>query len=194
MNNITHQPVFSYDWQTPNFPTWERVLPVFDMPLSILEIGCYEGRSTLWFLNRYPDCRIACLDTFEGGLDHKQLGVDFSGAEARFHANVLRPHGSQARLLHGSSFKSLIRLNYTHARFNLILIDGSHLAADVLSDAVLSWPLLVKGGVMIFDDYGWGGERPPHETPRPAIDAFLACHKDRYTVLEFGYQVIVQRL
>jgi hypothetical protein len=33
--------------------------------------------------------------------------------------------------------------------------DGSHRARDVLEDAVLSWPLLKVGGIMLFDDYLW---------------------------------------
>jgi len=42
-----------------------------------------------------------------------------------------------------------------HDHFDYISIDGSHEAADVLSDAVLSWPLLKTGGLICFDDYEW---------------------------------------
>jgi hypothetical protein len=39
--------------------------------------------------------------------------------------------------------------------FDFIYIDGSHLRGDVLTDAVLSWQLLGRGGVMVLDDYEW---------------------------------------
>lgn len=42
-------------------------------------------------------------------------------------------------------------------RFDLVYIDGSHYSHDVLSDAVLSFPLLKVGGHMLFDDYLWRG-------------------------------------
>ena len=37
--------------------------------------------------------------------------------------------------------------------FDLIYIDASHYAPDVLSDAVLAFKLLKPGGILIFDDY-----------------------------------------
>ena len=37
--------------------------------------------------------------------------------------------------------------------FDLVYIDASHEAADVLADAVLAWPLLKPGGFLGFDDY-----------------------------------------
>lgn len=40
-------------------------------------------------------------------------------------------------------------------QFDLIYIDGSHMRVDVMMDAVLAWPLLKAGGVMVFDDYEW---------------------------------------
>ena len=48
-------------------------------------------------------------------------------------------------------------------RFDLIYVDASHLALDVVVDASLSWQLLCGGGVVIFDDYRWSsplGEDP----------------------------------
>ena len=61
--------------------------------------------------------------------------------------------------------------------FDLVYIDGSHQAPDVLTDAVLAFQLLKVGGVMIFDDYLWSMDRPGTQDvlmmPKPAIDAFL---------------------
>jgi hypothetical protein len=75
----------------------------------------------------------------------------------------------------------------------LIYIDGSHQAVDVLSDAVLSFPLLAIGGYMVFDDYEWRSRAPSHARPQIAIDAFLAVYSEELEMIHRGYQIIVAR-
>jgi predicted O-methyltransferase YrrM len=83
-------------------------------------------------------------------------------------------------------------LNY----FDLIYIDGSHQAPDVLSDATLSFPLLKVGGIMIFDDYLWRGRLPRNENgPKFAIDAFLNIYfLKMQTVLSLNSQVVAKKI
>lgn len=188
-----NEPVFTQDWISPYFPLWEKILDGRDVN-EILEIGSFEGRSTLWFLNRFKDACVTCIDTFEGGKDHKELGVDFSATKERFISN-LTPYSDRFVLYQGESEDVLTRIATRRKEsFDLVLIDGSHIARHVLQDAVISWRMLRDGGVMIFDDFGWSGGRPPWETPKPAIDAFMACYLDQYKLLEKGYQVILEKL
>lgn len=77
--------------------------------------------------------------------------------------------------------------------FDLIYIDGSHEAADVLADAVLAWPLLKPGGLLGFDDYGWRVFPEPERRPAPAVDAFLTCLRGWYEPVHRGYQVWVKK-
>lgn len=189
---MKHEPIYTHDWISPYFPLWESLLPCTPHQ-QVLEIGCFEGRATCWFLEHLPDCTVTCIDTFEGGADHKELGMDFSGVIARWQHNT-NPWGERSQYMIGLSIDSLDTLKGQGRRFDLALIDGSHLACDVLSDAILTWPLMHPGGIVIFDDYGWGGARLPEQTPKPAIDSFLACYKGQYEALEQGYQVIVRKL
>lgn len=186
---IEHDFQYTFDWISNWWHLWEKHIPV-QPGLNILEIGCFEGRSTVWFLQRYPACHVTCIDTFEGALDHKQLGLDFSGVEERFLHNT-EPWEDRVKLRVGKSFEVCAELSGDG--FDIILVDGSHVACDVLADAVMSWALLKRGGVLIFDDYGWGLDRHPIETPKPAIDAFLACHFGQYETLERGYQMIIRK-
>lgn len=85
----------------------------------------------------------------------------------------------------------------------------------VLSDAVLSWDLLKKGGLMIFDDYHFIEEKPPQSrptgidfldyyiwkkrkrdthSPKPAIDAFLKIFGPYLEVVSKKFQVVVKKL
>jgi predicted O-methyltransferase YrrM len=71
--------------------------------------------------------------------------------------------------------------------FDLIYVDGSHTAPDVLVDAILGFQLLRKDGVLIFDDYLWSMETSPHadplNTPKLAIDMFTTIFARKLRVL-----------
>jgi len=74
--------------------------------------------------------------------------------------------------------------------FDIIYIDGNHEPEYVLEDAVLSFRKLKKGGIMVFDDYGWGG---PDLTQR-GIDAFIRGYHKRIHVLGLkNTQVFVRK-
>jgi len=87
------------------------------------------------------------------------------------------------------AFRQLGRTTY-----DVIYVDGSHRAEDVLFDAVAYFSLLKKGGLMVFDDYEWQ-EIGMHglDTPRPAIDSFLAIYANSIEVIHKGIQVIVTK-
>jgi predicted O-methyltransferase YrrM len=78
--------------------------------------------------------------------------------------------------------------------FDVIYIDGSHYAADVLSDAVLSFPLLKSGGIMIFDDYQWRPYSEEWKMPRAAINGFCASYENKTEIIHVGYQLILKKL
>jgi hypothetical protein len=63
----------------------------------------------------------------------------------------------------------------------------------VLADAVLSWPLLKNGGIMLFDDYLWQQDPRPEHCPRLGIDSFLRCQRGWFDVLLAQYQVAVRK-
>jgi predicted O-methyltransferase YrrM len=77
--------------------------------------------------------------------------------------------------------------------YDIIYIDGSHLAKDVLTDAVLCWPLLKDNGIIIFDDYKWKLDRPVQLRPKSAIDSFLVCFGGLYELIHRGYQIIIRK-
>lgn len=82
----------------------------------------------------------------------------------------------------------------TPASCDIIYIDGDHSAPAVLTDAVLSWPLLKEGGILIFDDYQYKlEERSPEKSPRISIDAFAASFGDYIDTLHVGSQYIIRK-
>lgn len=183
---------FTQDWFSCNIPTWQQILtPLVAQPVHALEIGVFEGRSTVWLLDHiltHPEATLTWIDTFAGGADLS--GLDLTSLESRFRANVAR-FGSKTTGFVGRSADALRQL--TGKSFDLVYIDGSHEAPDVLSDAVLAWPLLRSGGFMGFDDYEWCRFPEPERCPRLAIDAFLSVMRGRLEEVHRGYQVWIRK-
>jgi predicted O-methyltransferase YrrM len=188
---------FSGDWVARHIPLWRRVLAGWrDRPIRILEIGSWEGRSALFFLKFLPGSRITCIDTFSGGDDQvrqAQLFAEVPHVESRFDRN-LAAYAARVEKIKSRSVPALEALAAAGRRFDLAYIDGSHLRPDVMDDSVRVWPLVVPGGVLIWDDYDWRPDLPDHERPQPAIDQFLAEHAGNFRLLARAQQMIVERL
>jgi predicted O-methyltransferase YrrM len=138
--------------------------------LRFLEVGCFEGQSTLWWFENVLGLTgtVTVVDPFEiEREDTPQL--------ERFRRN-LRGYEDRVDEQVGTS-RGLLPLLYCRGdEYDLVYVDGSHTAADVLADAVLSWPLVRPGRAILFDDYV-GLEGEAWQTPRIAVDAFVRCHR-----------------
>lgn len=187
-------PTFTTDWFSGNIPAISQSLAQLCPAAQvhrILEIGSWEGRSTLWFLEHCPCATVACVDTFEGGDEH-QGSASLVGLEARFRNNVAK-YADRVIVHRGVSGDALFGVG-APGSFDVAYVDGSHTSWDALTDIVLSFQLLRPGGLMLIDDYGGGdpGNLLP-TSPRPAVDAFLHIMQSKISVLHFGYQVHLQK-
>ncbi len=62
--------------------------------------------------------------------------------------------------------------------FDMVYIDGSHIASDVLLDATMSFQLLKVGGLLIFDDY-LRTDQKELQHPQIAVDAFMSIYREK---------------
>ena len=83
--------------------------------------------------------------------------------EARFDSNIAKAQsvtGNTATVIKHKKPSNIALVELAAegrtSTFDLVFVDGSHQATDVLTDAVISFQLLRLGGLMIFDDYLWG--------------------------------------
>jgi predicted O-methyltransferase YrrM len=187
---------FTCDWTTNRIPVWVEALEAYrGAPARVLEIGSWEGRSALFFLNYLPKCRVVCVDTFGGNFEHHQdeyFAALVPELEARFDANVAA-FGDRLEKLKGPSSAVLPQLGIAGRRFDVAYIDGSHFAADVYSDAVLTWSLMVPGGIVILDDYTWDLGNEDLERPKLGVDAFLKAIDGQYEVMHCSYQMVIAK-
>jgi predicted O-methyltransferase YrrM len=179
---------FTTDWVSYNSEMWiEQLKHLKGKPnVHALEIGSFEGRSAIWFLENiliHPGSSITCVDIFE----------DKYAYEEKFDRNVeASGFRDKVRKIKGASQKVLRELAWNS--YDVIYIDGSHVAKDVLLDAVLSWDLLKTGGILLFDDYEWQVDRyPPWRRPKLAIDAFTQVFEPYIEVLHKEYQLVLRK-
>ena len=186
-----------------SFSDLEQFLPLNTQEeLHILEIGSFEGKSTIWFLENIlqnPNSTITCIDPWTSySQDSKSFKSYFkTDAEWDFtsHYNTFLYNTEQSGVFNkviinqGFSHDILPKLITQNKQYNIIFIDGNHTAPFVLTDAVLSWYLLKPNGIMIFDDYLWdynpSGSSNTTTTVRPklAIDSFISNFNDYCKVI-----------
>jgi predicted O-methyltransferase YrrM len=175
---------------------WDEHLAQFlNKKLNILEIGSYKGDATKWFLDNLsnnPKTKVYAVDTWEGSPEY--FNGDFKEVEDIFDKTVKSTlKYKQLIKMKMLSYNALLKLNSEKILFDIIFIDASHEAIDVLSDAVLSWNILKETGALIFDDYLWDQLNNYHFRPKIAIDTFLDVYNTQLKMLYIGYQVIIQK-
>lgn len=182
---------FRQDWFTHNIPYWMEVFERFDLrgrPIDVLEIGSFEGLSACFLLRQLPLARVTCVDTWAGSDEH--AGLEGIGAiESAFDRNVT-PWRDRVTKLKGYSFQCFASLK-KEAKYDLIYVDGSHHADDVMVDALRGFSHLKVGGVMILDDYLWRYYPRTSEDPAMAINGFLRLIEGRYRLVMVYYQLVL---
>jgi predicted O-methyltransferase YrrM len=197
---------FTENWFQHTAQWWTDLFEKFRWPTSnrrsVLEIGSFEGQSTVWMLMnlmKRPADGIVCIDPFTGSEEHtdKQTHHLFE----RFKANVAQTgKAAHVRVLRMPSAEALPRLVVEGYRCDFAYIDGSHRAADVLADLCASWSLLNPGGLCICDDFLWqpdgAGASNVLASPKIAIDAFTTIYADQIQIIRSSqnYQVAFLKL
>jgi predicted O-methyltransferase YrrM len=192
-------PNFTVDWHSHNIPHWRRILERYRGQPNVraLEIGSFEGRSTVWLLENiltHETAYIDCIDTFEGSVEHRRMGLDLKDLHVQFLMNI-GPHRDRVSVFTGPSQDILRDRWLTLGPYDFIYIDGSHKSADVLEDAVLSFRLLKIGGLIIFDDYMWNGGGPTEfDNPRRGVEAFYYAYQNQLERTHVYYQAVFQKV
>ena len=198
---------FTNKWfrNSSTFPVWEIILKEWK-PERIIEIGCYEGQCTSYMVEKNDwsdDVKLWAVDTWEGSMEHTD--IDMSEVEKRFDKNIELANKKASRKtnvtkekMYSHQFMSAMMNGY-EGKIDLIYVDGSHTAPDVLLDATLAFKLIRPGGVIVFDDWHWkpwGDDRfnNPNNTPKVAIDAFININWDKLSIINLGNKTGLDQL
>ena len=181
----------------------------FTKELHILEIGSFEGKSTIWFLDNFlqnKNSTITCVDPWMGySQDHDSLNSYFKEnnewdlkerktKEIFLHNIVESTNSDKVIVRQGFSDKVLPTLITEQKQYDIIFIDGNHTAPYVMMDTIMSWPLLKNNGIMIFDDYMWELNKPTTLRPKESVDYFMLTFSDYIVELYSNYRKIIKKL
>ena len=129
---------FDHDWFSPNVANMKSLSRGNEEAnLKILEIGAFEGMSTVFMAEHFKNSHITTIDTWKGSPEHDgNSEIDFKKAKENFDHNVSF-HKDRIRPIQGKSFSVLMDLFKSGEKFNFIYIDGAHDAVSVNSDLIL---------------------------------------------------------
>lgn len=202
---------FSQDWFSSD--DIQNILPIHTLnELHILEIGSFEGKSTVWFIDnllKNKNSSITCIDPWMNFIQNinsfesynpdtkTQSGVDYikDDVKGRFLYNINESEWpNKVNTIQGMSFSELPKLITKNKLYDIIYIDGNHTSPFVLTDAVMCWYLLKPNGIMIFDDYLWEYNKGKTLTPKFAIDSFIEIFSDYSKIIFDGYKKVIKKI
>ena len=197
---------FTEYWFDNMIPVWRELFDQYKKThdkniQSVLEIGCYEGRATVWLCeNVLTDLDVEytydIVDTFGGtgeesgmGRTMELLSKDMDAIENTFRHNISFFKNINFNISKGISQNILPSMN-SIAKYDFIYIDASHKADDTFVDAYYAHKMLKRGGILIFDDYEWKDLKDMHisNSPQLGIDVFTHIYDREYQVIYNGYQ------
>lgn len=184
---------FSSDWTSGHYANWERLFaPIVGDVRTVLEVGSWEGRSAIFFLEFFKQAKITCIDSFVGGAEqhYPDHAREIPLIEARFDRN-LAPFGARVEKIKATSVAGLDGLK--GRTFDFIYIDGDHRRDQAWIDTLLAWPLVKDGGTIMWDDAVYRVGNPPEPGPAEAIVPFVASHANELRVLHRGRQLVARR-
>ena len=170
------------DFFSPNSYHFFSVLCKVKKDAAYLEIGSYEGNSALFVEYNFPSFKIYCVDTWSSidniDFDKEYKGMNINEVEKNFDYNI-------------KNKKNIFKIKNTSDKFfennnlfyDVIYVDGYHLAEQVLRDCMNSWKFLKKNGYLICDDYIWNFYSKIKDNPCFAINQFLLKIKNEFEII-----------
>ena len=181
---------FSSDFFSYNIKYLVRIFYKYkfiNKDLNILEIGSYEGRSTIFFLTVLKNSKIQCVDMFQPS--EELLEHDFEKVFKNFMSNI-NQYKDRVKVFRGKS-DDFFNKNKEKDFYDLIYIDGNHHYEYVLRDAENAFKALKKNGIMIFDDLMWKYYDDVNHNPIGAIKEFIAKNYFKLKIISISYQIAI---
>jgi len=158
---------------------------------TILEIGCYEGLSSVYFADNlldHAESSLVCVDPFMRLETNDHAHLLQSDEESNFDYNITHCKHSDKITIHKITSDAFFETN--ERKFSFIYIDGSHECNTVKRDIANAFRCLELRGIMWMDDY-LGDDGVSIKT---AMDTALSTLQGHYELLHKGYQLAIRKL
>jgi len=181
---------FSTYWFLNNYKIIGSFLPKdYNKIFRYLEIGSFEGLSSLFILSYWKNADITCVDTWQTSEDESQvLDFNFKSVEKKFDSNLHDFYFKKIKNTSELAFKQLSKVD----SFDYIYIDGSHNGIDIFNDALASFKILNVGGIIIFDDIT-NIYKEIEVQPHDAFEKFYSLYKKKIKILYLKNIAVIKK-
>lgn len=157
----------------------------------ILEIGCYEGLSSVFFANNllnHSNSSLTCVDPFMT-IDNNDHRSSLEGKEEEnFDYNIAVCDNSSKITVHKITSDEFFEIHKPKAQtFNIIYIDGCHIPDYIGRDMENSFQTLKSNGIMWMDDY------KANKDTIQLMNNFIDKNKDEIEIIHKGYQLALRK-
>jgi len=176
---------FTHEYFPDHIKNWENTFSFIkdQQNINYLEVGVFEGQSAFWMKENiltHPTCEVTLVDLFHPSY------------EKRFLENLSEVNSENIIIHKGNS--SEILKNLTPNYFDIIYVDGGHIAKDTFLDLAYAWDLLKADGILVIDDYPLlKDDVPIHIRPGLVIDLFITSFSEQIEILHKDWQVIIKK-
>lgn len=180
----------TWDMTPNNMVNIDHIIRNNGVPNNIVEIGCYEGHTTVTMSDRYteynPNLKIYAIDPHVGSVEIEE---DPEYIHGNFMYNINQCKYKNIGYIRKHSEDGLIDLINMGVKPEFIFIDGDHHAGTVITDLALSFKLIQQGGIILCDDAtDWkyidkNGTASVQMSPRIAIESFISCNWHKIEII-----------
>jgi len=153
---------------------------------NILEIGSYEGRSAIFFLNYFNNSKITCVDTWMGSHEHvrtmKEIEKNFDNNLKTYENKLIK---------HKTTSDNFFLEN--KLLFDLIYIDGLHTYDQVKSDLENAYKFLKPKGYLLIDDYLWKFYPISKKNVINSANEFMKKYNNNLEAIYISTQVLLKK-
>jgi hypothetical protein len=182
------------EWFKNNAFYWDIFFKKFSLykkKLQILEIGSFEGYSSVFFLKNFKNSKLTCVDLWKNNKEQKKFSM--TKTERIFDKNTYIYKKNLLKLKQSSDH--FFKKNYNKNKFfDIIYVDGDHFYKTVFRDLINSYNVLKKNGLMIIDDLPYNFYQNRNHNPISAIAIFLTIFYKEIKILKVTNQIIIKKL
>lgn len=167
----------------------KQKMQLFHHSGNILEIGCFEGLSSVFFADNFLNSTssLTCVDPFLNTLnDHAKYLQN--NEEQNFDFNISNCKNREKITVHKITSDDFFKIN--NKTYHFIYIDGCHEPEFIKRDMENSFQVLETNGIMWMDDY-LGGDGIQIKN---VMDSFLQKYNGQYKIIHTGYQLAIQKI
>lgn len=156
----------------------------------ILEIGCFEGLSTTFFIDTFlskSNSKLTAVDPFILYSDNDHFSLLDRIQIKNFFFNLSQSKYPDKVQYLGLTSDNFFEMNKT--KYNFIYIDGMHTKEQIPRDIINSWNSLLVGGIIWMDDYLGDNSKLKN-----SFDETISSLKGKHEVIHRGYQIAIKKL